>query len=359
MLAKTHLFTPETKPAKDYPSTTTPKRLIPPSTHTMKISNGLPIINEESVDIEEELNCYQLELENSINEAKSNEKKSKYKNLMELKHKANFAERIKNSQYNELETEKENVTATIAKPKFANFVDRMKNSQYNELESENNSNSNIVNVIVKKCTTTPPENVKYNELSSDDDDADDEEGRNNSSSSETEFKSPAPFVRTYRRSMRNNVSKPSTAGAGGEATKDAKENEKTGGNGIRHSIRKSIRKFMSNNQSVGATGLTKTDTAGNNTNLFSTLRQSLRKKVIKSKSSESLLYNSNHDVSIMIDTNRQVFRQLSPNRNHIKPIVDAAIMGKKKSMIRGSFRNTKRHVMKSVFKKNVEDYCLD
>lgn len=365
MLAKTHLFTPESKQSKDYPSTT-PKRLIIPPSHsqTKKITtNGLSMISEETVDIEEELNCYQLELENSINEAKSNEKKSKYKNLMELKHKANFAERIKNSQYNELEMEADKRSATIMKPKFSNFIDRMKNSQYNELDGKdenfernvNNSKPMIVDLIVNKCTTSL-ENVKYNELLSDCDD--DDEDNNKSSSSEADFKSPAPFVRTYRRSARNNLTKLTVA----DATKETKENQKTGGNGIRHSIRKSIRKFMSNNQSsANGAAATTTDTAHSqgNTNLFSTLRQSLRKKVNKSKSTESLLYNSNHDVSIMIDTNRKVFRQLSPNKNHMKIIDDAALVSKKKSMIRGSFCKTKRHVMKSVFNKNVEDYCLD
>lgn len=350
MFAKTlNIFTPEPKLTNNCTTTTTPKRLQHQHlTNNKKTNNGLSMISEESVDIEEELNCYQLELENSINEARSNEKKSKYKNLMELKHKANFAERIKNSQYNELGTE----TEIMKQKSTINFVDRMKNSQYNQLDTnEEKSNINVnkqktVEVIAKKCTT-PMENVRYKELTSDEEDDD-------NSSSDTEFKSPAPFVRTYRRSMRNNSNSTKPAIANVEM---AQENQKTTGNGIRHSIRKSIKKLMSSNHQSTST---ENNSQNNATNLFSTLRQSLRKKVNKSKSSESLLYNSNHDVSIMIETNRKVFRQLSPNRNNLKVISgDAAVVNKKSSMIRGSFRNTKRHVMKSVFKKNVEDYCLD
>lgn len=336
MLAKTLVFTPDKQAA-------TPKRLQPTT---------LSMISEESVDIEDQLNCYQLELENSINEAKSNEKRGKYKNLMDVKHKVNFADRLRNAQYSELGT-----AEVAAEPKVRpTFAQRIRHSQYSELDGGDDKSMAMTattddNVALKpkvvdmiaKCTASS--DVVYEELSSREDLCEDYDS---ASENESEFKNPAPFVRTYRRTaVGSGFKKPANPDAA-----DSKESHRKT-SGIRNSIRKSIRKLMSNNHAQA-------DRSENaqTTNVFSTLRQSFRKKV-GTKQSESLLYDSSHDVSILIESDRKVFKQLSPNQKRVNVISDGAVSVTKKSVIRGSFRSTKRHVLKSVFKKNVEDYCLD
>lgn len=339
MLAKALVFTPD----KQAPTGSTPKRLAP---------TALSVISEESVDIEDQLNCYQLELENSINEAKSNEKKSKHQNLMEVKHKANFAERLRNAQYSELGAEPK-----VSRPTFA---ERIKNSRYSELsddkpaaaakqtDSQDTLQKPKVIDMIAKCTTSS--DVGYEELIG---------SRNalcedydSASENESEFKNPAPFVRTFRRTGTNGFKEPTNPGVS-----DTKDSRKT--SGIRSSIRKSIRKLMSNSHSHAEPSEHKPNENTQSSTVFSTLRQSFRKKVGSKASGEPLLYDSNHDVSILVESDRKVFRQLSPNQKRVNVIGDGAAIATKKSIIRGSFRSTKRYVQRSVFKKNVEDYCLD
>lgn len=53
----------------------------------------LSVISEEAVDISKELDCYQLQLENSMNEAKASKKRGT-KNLIDMKNKSTFAKRL-------------------------------------------------------------------------------------------------------------------------------------------------------------------------------------------------------------------------------------------------------------------------
>lgn len=76
MLNRHLVFSPVQKPSE-----TTPKR------------PNLSIISEEAVDISKELDCYQLELENSMNEAKATNKRGN-KNLIDIKRKSTFAKRL-------------------------------------------------------------------------------------------------------------------------------------------------------------------------------------------------------------------------------------------------------------------------
>ncbi|XP_037036772.1 uncharacterized protein LOC119074617 [Bradysia coprophila] len=281
----------------------TPKR-------SMKASVELSAISEE-LNIGEELDCYQLELENSINEAKVDKnKQTNDKNLMDLKHKTTFARRLELSEQ-QYELEKESVTADVTPipedlPKTV------------PIECENRD-------------------VVFEEV-------------NETSDDEFEFKNPAPFVRTYRRSTR----KPSNA--------SVKSNEKTSNepkeksSGFRNSIRQSIRKLIAPN-SVKATSQPTPSLDEPSGSVFTTLRQSFRRKAASSKTS---LIDDNqgslHDVSVLMDVDRKVYKQTAQEMTS-----DDALnsFGRKKSL-RSSFRDTtkdvRRHVMKSVFKKNVEDY---
>lgn len=273
----------------------TPKRPVKPATE-------LSVISEEALNIGDELDCYQLELENSINEAKVDKKKqTDSKNLMDLKNKTTFARRLELSE-----------------------------QQFDELTDE----TSVANEVV-----SPVENrdVVFEEV-------------NETSDDEFEFKNPAPFVRTYRRSTR----KPSNPLVKSQERIANEPKEKS--SGFRNSIRKSIRKLMAPHTAKEAKS-----TIGEPTgSVFTTLRQSFRRKVPTSKT--SLIDDNNgsqHDVSILMDVDRKVYKQMP----YEKRSDDELNSFGRKISLRSSFRNTtkdvRRHVMKSVFKKNVEDYCFD
>lgn len=288
---------------------TTPKRSTKPATE-------LSVISEEALNIGEELDCYQLELENSINEAKADKNKqtSSGKNLMDLKNKSSFARRLEMP-----EAEKE----------------------LDEGEDDDNDDTPIPEEIPTEMPTeSDNRDVVFEEVTETSDD-------------EFEFKNPAPFVRTYRRSTR----KPSNASVESRESKVTEPKEKS--SGFRNSIRKSIRKLMAPH-SVKDSKPASSSMDEPSGSVFTTLRQSFRRKAAASKS--SLIddnHGSEHDVSILMDVDRKVFKQ-TPYEKHSDDALNS--FGRKKSL-RSSFRNTtkdvRRHVMKSVFKKNVEDYCLD
>lgn len=283
-------------------SATTPKRSIKPLAE-------LSVISEEPLNIGEELDCYQLELENSINEAKVDKKKlTEGKNLMDFKNKSSFAKRLELCE-----------------------------ELVNDLSSHDATSSQNENPKKNPIDDIENRDVVFEEV-------------NETSDDEFEFKNPAPFVRTYRRSTRKPVSKFVVSP---ERNNSAEPKSKT--SGFRSSIRKSIRKLMASQSNECKPPID--EPSGS---IFTTLRQSFRRKAATSKTAlidEDL--GSQHDVSILMDVDRKVFKQMSNEQNNDEAL---KAFGKKTSL-RSSFRNTtkdvRRHVMKSVFKRNVEDYCLD
>lgn len=286
----------------------TPKRPLKPSTE-------LSAISEEALNIGEELDCYQLELENSINEAKADKnKQTNGKNLMDLKNKTSFARRLElPEQQFILDSELKEEDDTPIPEDIPEPI---------PIESENRD------VVFEEVTET--------------------------SDDEFEFKNPAPFVRTYRRSTR----KPSNASTKSNEKVVTEPKEKS--SGFRSSIRNSIRKLMGPHSAKESKPTSTMDEPTGS--VFTTLRQSFRRKAASSKTSliDDDNQGSNHDVSILMDVDRKVFKSL-PFERHSDDALNS--FGRRKKTLRSSFRNTtkdvRRHVMKNVFKKNVEDYCLD
>lgn len=280
----------------------------------------MSIISEESVDINEELDCYQLELENSINEAKLVKKKrrssGRKRNIMDLKNIQNFAARL--NQPDE-------------------YV------QVSDAELTDAEPVKDVATLVTDAIPRPTANVQFEEVPDTSDD-------------EFNFKNPAPFVRTFRRkSMRKPVvpcPQPTTVP------------EKSVTAGIRSSFRNSMRKLMHVGQPKTNASVEKLNSE-ESTNIFSTIRQSLRRKP-SSKLVETSDDETSHECSIMVDAERPVFRQVTNVRDNIK-YAGSTSEGEKvagqisvKNSLRSSFRKStkdvQRHVMKSMFKKNVEEY---
>lgn len=288
----------------------TPKRSIKPSTE-------LSAISEEALNIAEELDCYQLELENSINEAKADRnKQSSGKNLMDVKNKSTFARRLEMSEKESTNVDDDDVTpiafttAEIEEPIAVPIANPMENRD-----------------------------VVFEEIAETSDD-------------EFEFKNPAPFVRTYRRSTR----KPSNASdkSRERIPNDAKEKS----SGFRSSIRKSIRKLIAPHSAKETKPTSAMDEPTGS--VFTTLRQSFRRKP-PSSAKTSLIEDpgSQHDVSILVDGDRKVFKQMSQDAGSGDALNGFGRMRSLRSSFRSTTKDVRRHVMKSMFKKNVEDYCFD
>lgn len=393
MLNRHLVFSPVKKPNE-----TTPKR------------PNLSIISEEAVDISKELDCYQLELENSMNEAKATNKRGN-KNLMDIKRKNSFARRLSEiNQETELKLEEDIEGENVVTENLA-----MENVVIDNEATYNVTTDNIANnsapeedVVQKleehscdhdssghndcpKSSTpkTPNENciakysldksisinenpdVVYEEVNEthvhEESKCQEEEEQeiNIRFADETEiFKNPAPFVRAYRRDVRKRPTT-TTEPAHIELEKLSKNEEKHKESnevfsGIRSSIRKSIRKLIhpnSSNKSKNSEEMTPTkDQAMSNpsNNLLNTIRHSLRRKQPKQPLATSTPRQSLNDVSIIdMAEPRAVYKDtvFSARINN----VDEDLL-RPRTNLRNSLRRSK-HAVKSVFKKN-EDYAF-
>lgn len=289
----------------------------------------MSIISEESIDINEELDCYQLELENSINEAKLIKKKrrssGRKRNLMDLKNIQTFAVRLNQpDEYTQVSDAEQTDTESV-KDETGLVKD--------ETNPVHENNGTVAGL---------PQDVKFEEVADTSDD-------------EFNFKNPAPFVRTFRR--KSTRTKP-------PAALPSTSTEKPVGlsAGIRNSFRNSMRKLMHVGQQPKKDASVEKLNSVESGNIFSNIRQSFRRKPT-SKLIESTDEESSHEISIMIDTDRPVFRQV----RNVQKYASAAAGGdedtgliSRKTSLRSSFRQStkdvQRQVMKTMFKKNVEEY---
>lgn len=341
---------------------TTPKR------------TNLSIISEEAVDISKELDCYQLELENSMNEAKATNKRGN-KNLMDIKRKNTFAKRLS--------------AADVDPNMKLEMTEDVKDEEHSCHDSSNghhdcpksstpktpNENCIAKYSLEKSISINENPDVVYEEVN-------ESHGNNASESEEKEqkqpyydmehnganedaelFKNPAPFVRAYRRDVRKRPNIINDV-ANTEPEKQLKTEEKLKENnevfsGIRSSIRKSIRKLIhpnASNKSKNSEETTPTKeqpiTNASN-NILTTIRHSLRRKQPKQPLATSTPRQSLNDISIIDTTEPRAIYKDAAFSARIKNIDEDML--RPKSNLRSSLRRSK-HVVKNVFKKSTEDY---
>lgn len=387
MLNRHLVFSPVKKSSE-----TTPKR------------PNLSIISEEAVDISKELDCYQLELENSMNEAKATNKRGN-KNLMDLKRKSTFAKRLNEvnrdaevklgATIEQEDVAMENISTADARAVEDVSIENVDANteedapKFEECHSCQDASSGHSDCPKSSTPKTPNENciakysldksismnenpdVVYEEV--------DETHVNNDLSrheheeqevnihldDETEiFKNPAPFVRAYRRDVRK---RPTTTNepAHIELERLSKNEEKHKDSnevfsGIRSSIRKSIRKLIhpnSGNKSKNSEESTPTKDQPNlnpTNNFISTIRHSLRRKQPKQPLATSTPRQSLNDISIIDTTEPRAVYKDTVFSARISKIDDDLI--RPRTNLRNSLRRSK-HAVKSVFKKN-EDYAF-
>lgn len=266
---------------------------------------NLSVISEEAVDIAEELDCYQLELENSINEAKTRKGTTVRHQSTRLSLKFTLPENI-----DEEEEEKEE-TVEVTK-------DETKNEKNNETETN---------------VQTETADVEFEEI--DDSRNDDDEAEED----DFDFKAPAPFTRTFRRSVRVNPNQIKTTDA--KEQHDLKFKDK-----VRRSFRKLMKPKINDNGTADRDHLT-------SPGIISSIRRSFRRKPKSNDQAEEQTGTSLNDISIVnTELKRTVYRQTVEqfdfDRNN----------GAK--TFRSSLRRTTKGIqrqMKSVLKTNA-DYKL-
>lgn len=373
MLNRHLVFSPVQKPCE-----TTPKR------------PNLSIISEEAVDISKELDCYQLELENSMNEAKATNKRGN-KNLIDIKQKSTFAKRL--SAINpEAEPKLQEATEVLAtndvnvdesfdvinaaqKPEEHSCHDSSGHNDCPKSSTPKTPNENCIAKysLDKSMSINENPDVVYeevNETHANDESKcreqeQEEQEVNLHFADETEvFKNPAPFVRAYRRDVRKRPTT-TTEPAHIELEKQCKTEEKQKENhevfgGIRSSIRKSIRKLIHPNASNKSKNSEETTPTKEqpmlmpSNNLLNQIRHSLRRKQPKQPLATSTPRQSLNDISI-IDTAepRAIYKDtvFSARINNVDDDLQ-----RPRTNLRNSLRRSK-HAVKSVFKKN-EDYAF-
>lgn len=390
MLSNKLVFSPIKKP-----SDLTPKR------------PNLSIISEEAVDISKELESYQLELENSMNEAKATKKRDN-KNLMDMRRKSTFARRLLDAvgaddeDHSPQQTEQleENEEETANNPSANTNIEHscQENSDgHSDCPKSSTPKTPNENCIAKYPLESIGENpdVVYEEVdethiehdvsagvaaaapSIHNDDVENVANESIKSIEKIEFKNPAPFVRTYRRDGRKPIVNHNDAAAQTASTNEkSKEHHEMFGS-IRSSIRKSIRKLIQPDGSAKSKGAehvpsndggqtTPTSSASSSSKIFSSIRHSLRRKQPpKQPLATSTPYESLNDISIIDNCKpRAVFKDTAAGVAEKAIAMDtdndahAGSLFRGRTTIRNSFRKSSRHVMKSVFKKNIEDYNL-
>lgn len=311
------------------------------SAYKKSFRRSLSVISEEAVDIGKELDCYQLELENSINEAK---------------------------------LKKKNPEMASVTPDKPNDASGLIGDQ--QICNKSSISINITNVNISLGEKSPaseatPPVVNIPSTIDDTSDAD------ISFDDEIDFKEPAPFVRCYRkpelpRTNSTEIANTSnTSNASKGSNKSDKEND--GKHKISDMIRKSIRRIVHPHfDSKKEDKEQKLDehqqqSAGTN-NFMSSIRRSLRRKNHKHESnnnnnpnSESDMDSRSRDISI-IDTadKRKVFKFTATgenDRNGGNVITDAKSLSLRKSL-RKSTRDIRNQVLKKVFHKNIEEYKM-
>lgn len=314
----------------------------------------LSVISEEAVDISKELELYQLELENSMNEAKATKKRGN-KNLMDLKRKSTFAKRLaEQPMEDEPQIEEDNndsITSEIIRQSEHSC------DEHGETGSEC-PRSSTPKTPKEQCIAKFPMDRSITENP----DVVYEEVEETQVEIKVEFKNPAPFIRTYRRDIKRPVRKINDDKSEEEPEKANTKEYEIFGN-IRSSIRKSIRKLMHNTpKSKSAEDIAIKEPApvsSGHGNILSSIRHSLRRK----KPATVAPAESIHEMSIIDYKERAVYKDAAPGEKVVRLTEDREDLGlfgnRATTHIRGSFRKSSRHVMKSVFKKNVEDYSLE
>uniref|UniRef100_A0A182XWM6 Uncharacterized protein n=1 Tax=Anopheles stephensi TaxID=30069 RepID=A0A182XWM6_ANOST len=376
------------------------------ATVTLAKRRSLSVISEES-DIGEKLDCYQLELENSINEAKARKqrpgggettpfsfsgtghrRRSVRRSLIDMKHISNLSQRLHELEDNENdftrleddekmppdaeEEDKENKQPVQEVAVEQTIEKKVENETSAETEVHCNQ---MTFTITKETTTTVREeiridvsnpDVQFEEVEDFEDEEQDVELLNN----------PAPFQRAYRKkeplaerlpeeTESDGFKRPLAAGGSQADGPASQDNAPIKSHKVRDVIRRSFRRLIPRGQSNEPKDEEEKQAtpAGESHGLISSIRHSLRRRQPKAKAGEedgnkqNVAEPSPLEMSIIAEQPRAVFRQ--PSLDQYKPIAAATgsngSAGTLRNSLRRSTKDIRKQMMKSVFRKQTGD----
>ncbi|KRF82575.1 titin [Drosophila virilis] len=315
---------------------------------------SLGAISEESssMDIGKELDRYQLELENSINEAKLRKngvvletKQTELEVVLEQKPSLELEQRIVCTRRHTLteimeapEEPEESVQQESLPPQLA-IVEQALPSQPPVVEQEPNHatvEQDLESGDVAYASESEPEEENDIEL---------------------DFKAPARFVRAYRPAATVAGSKESLHSiASSKSSKSAELQASSAGHGVRNMIRKSIRRLMHpmqqpQQQEQPLESAEKPATQPHN-NIMSSIRHSLRRRPHKPQPVEEY---TQADISIVDSSERTMkLRSSIPQTEYMRI---EQLTNEKKHTLRNSIRRSTRDVLRHVFHKSQDAYA--
>lgn len=327
-----------------------------------KTPRALADISEEdtTMDIGKELDLYQLELENSINEAK--QRKTTNKNDCRT-----FNEKLEDIQENSHEEQDEEDATESQEPRTPEGPNLKISLDTNKLEdvetppvqkmTEHPIAPNQVPISAINNKTYIKESEEANESFTDDEGIDYDDTEDDD---EVDFKAPAPFVRAYRKA---DPIPPSPLSIDNHTEPPKAEIKSSMKSILRNSIRKLIQsnKASSNEDKTEKKPLASAEHHSTGNHFMETIRHSLRRKPQKETVdtlTTSAELPSAREVSIIDTSERKMKLKSNGPQNEYVKMED--LMSERKtslrSSIRKSTRDVKNQIMKSVFHKNIEEY---
>ena len=324
-----------------------------------KVSLG-SIGEETTVDIGKELDRYQLELENSINEAKL--RKNGINEIKEIpisteSHQIQMVDTEKSTKFTlkltGIPEDGEDKVSIEETCKYTeHHVEIRVQDDLNPTKTEPKLATNPflseINNELQKTETAEVVEIESENL-------DDLYGCANDIDDSFDFQAPAPFVRAYTRFVEEpklRVSKESL-----EADKSNENNKKAAN--VKSIIRKSIRKLMhpSQQNDIEHDSQSKTD-SGKHHGFINAIRHSLRRKPSNKNNSKEIITNEDNEISIIDSTERTIKLKSDHIQTEYVKIED--LTNERKHIVCNSLRKSTREVrnqfMKSVFNKKHEEY---
>uniref|UniRef100_A0A182QNT1 Uncharacterized protein n=1 Tax=Anopheles farauti TaxID=69004 RepID=A0A182QNT1_9DIPT len=415
MMAKMVVCSPE--PTKVTAGTGAPEPSIDMQNRNVTVTlakrRSLSVISEES-DIGEKLDCYQLELENSINEAKARKqrqgettpftfsgtghrRRSVRRSLIDMKHISNLSQRLHELQDEENgvskleddelivddhEEDKENRQPVHVAEETNKVKDDIETK---EEKTDTTNQSECLNVAEPRCNqmtftitkeTTVREEIRI-DVSNPDVQFEEVEDFEDEEQDVELLHNPAPFQRAYRK-KEPLAERPIAESSSDEFRRPSviqadRETAPTKSHKVRDVIRRSFRRLMPRAQSTTeevrrADEKQPSGGSGDGHGLISSIRHSLRRRQTKTVQSgceeEGKKMDAKPDsvleMSIIAEQPRAVFRQ--PSLDQYKPIAATATGGgggALRNSLRRSTKDIRKQMMKSVFRKQTEDLDAD
>ncbi|XP_026848950.1 uncharacterized protein LOC6604150 [Drosophila persimilis] len=287
---------------------------------------SLGAISEESstMDIGKELDRYQLELENSINEAKLRKKGL----LVESEETQETLTQLVQERQEGVEVERHLIcTRRRTLTEISELPEMEEQEEEQELQQQE-----------EKEKDPEPDAVEGDVAYA-------------SESDEEDFKAPARFVRAYRPAAQLKAASKESLQSIGSSKSGKSLDKPPSSHGMKNMIRKSIRRLMHPMESSSATS-TSTSPEKPHNNIMHTIRHSLRRRPQKEPLQEEL-----HPADISIVDSSERTMKLRSSIPQTEYMTIEQLTNEKKHTLRNSIRRSTRDVLRHVFHKSHDAYA--